>query len=88
MLCTLEFGELLQFLQTCGRIIVNRGDFTAVIQQMFYLSPGLFLSCCQRFHLRDMLFAGFFCPAFPFGLLPQVSRSTSDGVEVMKNAFA
>jgi hypothetical protein len=43
-----------------------------VIQQMFYLSLGPFLPCCQRFHLRDMLFAGFFYPAFSLGLLPQV----------------
>jgi hypothetical protein len=34
-----------------------------------------------------MLFAGFFCPAFPLGLLPQVFRSTSDGEEITESSF-
>ena len=68
MLRMLEFGELLQFLQTSGRVIVNRSNLAALAQQMVQLSPGLFLSCCQRYHFGDMLFVRFFCTAYPLGL--------------------
>lgn len=64
MLCMLEIGELLQFLQTSGRVIVNRSNLAALVQQMVHLSPGLFLPCCQRSDFCDMLFVSLFCPAY------------------------